>query len=118
MKKFVDCIRKVILTKQSVSCRKTIRRFIRAGEFPERKAARRPSRLDRFRNYLEQRWSEGCHDAPQLWREIQEQGYKGCRGMVANLATGFERLMKRAFGEPYPHSIYGYVAIVNDGDFA
>ena len=69
--------------------RKTIRRFIRAGEFPERKAARRPSRLDRFRNYLEQRWSEGCHNATQLWREIQEQGYKGCRGMVANLVTSF-----------------------------
>jgi transposase len=69
--------------------RKTIRRFLRAGEFPERAVPRRPSRLDRFRKYLEQRWSEGCHNATQLWREIQEQGYKGCRGMVANFVASF-----------------------------
>jgi transposase len=69
--------------------RKTIRRFLRAGEFPERAVPRRPSRLDRFRKYLEQRWSEGCHNATQLWREIQEQGYRGCRGMVANCVASF-----------------------------
>ena len=69
--------------------RKTIRRFLRSGEFPERAVPRRPSRLDRFRKHLEKRWSEGCHNATQLWREIQEQGYKGCRGMVANFVASF-----------------------------
>jgi transposase len=69
--------------------RKTVRRFLRAQEFPERVASKRYSHLDRFRSYLEQRWSEGCHNATQLWREVQEQGYEGCRGMVTNLVTGF-----------------------------
>jgi transposase len=70
--------------------RKTVRRFLRAGQFPERATPKRkPSRLDRFRPYLERRWKEGCHNATQLWREIQGDGYTGGRGMVANLVTSF-----------------------------
>jgi transposase len=70
--------------------RKTVRRFLRAGQFPERATPKRkPSRLDRFRSYLERRWKEGCHNATQLWREIQVDGYTGGRGMVANLVASF-----------------------------
>jgi transposase len=70
--------------------RKTVRRFLRAGEFPQRATPKRkPSRLDRFRPYLETRWKEGCHNATKLWREIQRDGYTGARGMVANLVTSF-----------------------------
>ena len=70
--------------------RKTIRRFLRAGEFPERsRPKRKPSRVDPFRSFLERRWAEGCHNATQLWREIREQGYRGARGMVARLVLSF-----------------------------
>jgi len=41
------------------------------------------SGLDAHLAYLCQRWAEGCHNAQQLWREIQERGYEGSRKMVA-----------------------------------
>jgi transposase len=72
--------------------RKTVRRFLRAGRFPERAVPhRKPARVSAFRDYLEQRWREGCHNATQLWREIQAQGYTGGRGMVASLVSNFRK---------------------------
>jgi transposase len=38
--------------------------------------------LECFLPYLHQRWSEGCRNAQQLWREIKEQGYPGTHRMV------------------------------------
>ncbi len=38
----------------------------------------RPSTLDPFEPYLNQRWDEGCRNAMQLWREVKERGYPGC----------------------------------------
>jgi transposase len=32
---------------------------------------------------LDRRWSEGCRNATQLWRELCEQGFTGSRGPVA-----------------------------------
>lgn len=57
-------------------------RFLRADTFPERVARQRRSGLDKFRSYLEKRWAEGCHNASQLWRELQQQGYAGQRSRV------------------------------------
>jgi transposase len=54
--------------------RKTVRRWLRAGHFPERQVAPRRSSVDRWLSYLEQRWAEGCHNRSQLWREVQAQG--------------------------------------------
>jgi transposase len=68
--------------------KKTVRRFLQAGVFPERaRPRRRPAQLDSFQPYLRQRWSEGCHNATQLWREIKSKGYPGGRGMVAQFIT-------------------------------
>jgi transposase len=57
--------------------RRTVRRWVSASEFPERKHAYRPTMVDQHREYLEQRWKQGCHNAAQLWRELQERGFKG-----------------------------------------
>ncbi|MEU1232317.1 ISL3 family transposase [Streptomyces sp. NPDC005828] len=35
----------------------------------------RPTSLDAFKPYLDQRWQEGCTNAWRLWEEIKEQGY-------------------------------------------
>jgi transposase len=72
--------------------RKTVRRMIRAGQFPERaKPHRGPPGIKRFQEFLISRWAEGCHNATQLWREIQVQGYTGGRStmtkFVATLRT-------------------------------
>jgi transposase len=61
---------------------KTIRRYVRAGAFPEMAARRRSTGVDRWMPYLEQRWAEGCHNAAQLWREIKQQGFRGCQTTI------------------------------------
>lgn len=64
---------------------KTIRRWLRAGHFPERAPKRkRVTRVGPFVAYLQMRWAEGCHNGAQLWREICRQGYTGSRSMVAD----------------------------------
>lgn len=80
--------------------RKTVRRFLRAGRFPERSAPqRRPARVNAFQDYLQQRWNEGCHNATQLWREIQGRGYSGSRSMVAKLVSEFRTSGTQYFRE-------------------
>jgi transposase len=61
---------------------KTIRRYLRTGAFPEMATRRRHTGVDRWMPYLEQRWAEGCHNAAQLWREIKEQGFRGCQTTI------------------------------------
>jgi transposase len=64
---------------------KTIRRWLRMGQFPERKLVTgRRSHVRQFDDYLRQRWNEGCHNATLLFREIRERGYQGSRQMVSN----------------------------------
>lgn len=64
--------------------RKTIRRFLRAGQFPERaKPRRKPPGVNAFKEYLTRRWAEGCHNATKLWHEIKAQGYAGGRSTMA-----------------------------------
>jgi transposase len=68
--------------------RKTIRSFLRAGQFPERATPhRKPPQVNAFADFLNRRWKEGCHNATALWREIQTQGYTGGRSMVAQFVA-------------------------------
>jgi transposase len=57
--------------------RSTVKRFIEAGAFPERANRRYARRTDRFRDYLKQRWSEGCWNAAQLYAEWKARGFGG-----------------------------------------
>ena len=54
--------------------RKTVRDWLRAGQFPERQIPQGHSSVDRWLSYLEKRWAEGCHNRSQLWRELQSHG--------------------------------------------
>ena len=62
--------------------RTTVRRLLKAEEFPERAPRRRRTALAPFRDYLKKRWEEGCHNASQLCRELRKQGYTGQRSRV------------------------------------
>jgi transposase len=65
--------------------RKTIRRWLRAGQFPERKPPTgRRSHVREFHDYLQQRWNDGCHNATRLFEEIRTRGYRGSRQMVSH----------------------------------
>jgi len=73
----------VQIAAQLGSGRKTVRRFLRAGIFPERAGApRRPSMLDPYEPYLRERWAAGCHNSLQRWREIRERGFSGAASLV------------------------------------
>jgi transposase len=77
--------------------RKTIRRWLRRGEFPERKPPhRRPPKVNEFGGDLQQRWNEGCHNATRLYHEIREKGYAGKRAMVARFVAGWRKTGKAA----------------------
>jgi transposase len=75
--------------------RKTIRRWLRRGEFPERKPPHRaPAKVSEFTAYLQQRWRQGCHNASRLYQELRQQGYRGKRGMVARLVAEWRKTGK------------------------
>jgi transposase len=75
--------------------RKTVRRWLRRGQFPERKSPhRRPPKVSEFADYLQQRWNEGCHNATRLYQEIRGKGYKGKRAMVARFVSGWRTTNK------------------------
>ena len=68
--------------------RRTVRRYLAAGSFPEMAQRRpRPSILDPFAPYLRQRWQGGCHNALQLFRELHDQGYAGSRSLLSHWAA-------------------------------
>jgi len=87
--------------------RKTVRRFLRAGEFPERaKPHRPPPGVSKFQEFLERRWTEGCHSATELWHEIQAQGYTGGRStmtrFVATLRTQGTKYFRKTIAPRQP----------------
>lgn len=57
----------------------TVRRFARAQSLDELlvRATNRTSILDEHKPYLHERWSEGCHDIPQLHHELRARGFTG-----------------------------------------
>jgi transposase len=66
------------ISRQTGLGRRTVRRYLRAPAFPERSAPpARPTMLAPYEAYLRTRWTEGCHNAQQLWREIRSRGFAG-----------------------------------------
>ncbi len=63
--------------------RQLVHRFVTAGSFPERApSSRRPSKLDPYLPYLRHGFEQGTHNALQLAREIQAQGFRGSASLV------------------------------------
>ncbi len=82
---------------------KTVGRWLRTAQFPERKPAtgrRRQAAV--FTEYLQKRWNEGCHNATQLYREIRIRGYKGYRSMVGPLVSGWRKAGRRSLKASVP----------------
>ncbi|UQA97641.1 ISL3 family transposase [Streptomyces halobius] len=59
--------------------RRTVRKYARARTWQEvmRRPPRKPSTLDPYRDYLQQRWDEGEHNAMVLHEELRNKGYLG-----------------------------------------
>jgi len=76
--------------------RATVCRYWQHPTFPERKARRGRgcSVLSPYKDYLVQRWNDGCLNARRLFREIQAQGYRGSSNTVAQ----YTRRLRQAPG--------------------
>lgn len=71
--------------------RGTVRKYLRAVDFPEPGARRRLSCLTSFEPYLREQWDAGVQDTARLWRALRTQGYTGAastvRGYLARWRT-------------------------------
>ncbi|WP_206731267.1 hypothetical protein [Streptomyces sp. C] len=61
-----------------LDCRR-VGKYARARTWQEvmRRPPRKPSALDPYLDYLQQRWDEGQHSAEVLHEELQAKGYLG-----------------------------------------
>ena len=85
--------------------RKTILRWQRLGYAPRWLQPKGDSILDPFKLYLGRRWSEGCRNATQLWRELNDLGFRGRPSLVREWATNIRRGKAQApeiSGPPLP----------------
>jgi transposase len=89
------------IARQLRMSRKVVQRFLAAPSFPER-AARppQPTPLTPYHEYLRRRWTEGCHNAAQLLREISQQGYRGKRSSVNDFVAKWRRTEKPPMVSP------------------
>lgn len=72
--------------------RETVRSFLRAETFPEHAPAyRRVGPIEQYKDYLRQRWAEGCFNAAQPYREIKAQGYRGSQAAVKRHLRGWRK---------------------------
>jgi len=90
----------MLLSKEAIARRlsvnrQTVYKYLRLTTAPERRPiSRTVSALTVYEGYLLRRWAEGCRNARQLWREIQQQGYAGAYRNVARI-TGYLRHQER-----------------------
>ena len=62
----------------------TLYKYLAMPEFPQKTVRKHiASILDPYQDYLSQRWREGCRNARQLWRELQQRGYPGTYRQVS-----------------------------------
>ncbi|MDO9713877.1 ISL3 family transposase [Paracraurococcus sp. LOR1-02] len=80
--------------------RKTLRCWLQAGAVPTWHKPRRDSLLDPYRDHLERRWSEGCHNATRLWQELVALGFPGRLAIVSAWATERRRAVQNGSGMP------------------
>jgi transposase len=86
---------------------KTIQRYLYSSSAKARRSRARHL-TDPFQSYLLNRWNEGCHNATQLFREIQQQGYAGRMTMARYVirefrdASGLLPRIRTAKAEPLP----------------
>ena len=75
--------------------RKTVRRWLRAGGAPFWRKPQRAGGLAPYHDHLDRRWTEGCRNAAQLWRELVTIGFVGRPGTVRPM-LGFKSFRSAA----------------------
>ena len=78
------------IVKETGISKRTVQRFLRAEQFPARARRRQSGQMDCYKDYLQQRLEAGCHNAAQLYRELQSQGYGGGYGSVSAMVRSLK----------------------------
>jgi transposase len=87
--------------------RNTVRTYVRAlvvSDATQSAVAPRPRRrrrLDPYLAYLWERWTAGCHNGMQLYRELQTRGYQGGVSILKALIAGWRTRLPAP--PPLPH---------------
>ena len=73
--------------------RNTVLKYLRTSTFPERQGRSDCGRslLDPYKDYLLQRWNNGCCEVLQLFGEIKARGYSGSYDTVARYVRRFRQ---------------------------
>jgi transposase len=79
--------------------RDTVRRYLSAAGFPEITRPGKRSRLDPYKDYLQQRWAEGEHNVKRLLVELEERGYRQGETIVYDYLRTLRQ--QPAWMEPY-----------------
>lgn len=75
------------ISEELAMSRLTVRKYLSLEKPPAPIEHHRVTQIvDPYLTYLEKRWSEGCHNAQQLWRELKAQGFKGSHKPVQRWA--------------------------------
>ena len=85
--------------------RKTVHNWLHLGHAPLWKQPAGDSILDPFKAFLGRRWSEGCRNASQLWRELLALGFCGRSSVVRDWAAGHRGAVSGkngSAGQPLP----------------
>jgi transposase len=81
--------------------RKTVHSWLKLGRAPAWAQPSGDSILDPFKSFLGRRWSEGCRNATQLWRELLTLGFREgssiVRDWAATLFARFAASLRRDF---------------------
>ncbi len=74
--------------------RPTVRYFLEAEQFPERRDSPREPRTSVVAPYLpflRERWLSGCHNGRQLFREAKARGYPGSAAQLERVTTQWRK---------------------------
>jgi transposase len=71
--------------------RRTVRLWISRRALPDRAARCSRRNVDKWADYLHQRWQEGCQNASTLTAELRLMGYKGSYDMVRRCVAGWRQ---------------------------
>lgn len=74
--------------------RPTVRRFLEAEQFPERRTSSRSSSksiVAPYLPFLRERWQAGCHNGRQLFQEAKVRGYGGSRAQLERVTTEWRK---------------------------
>lgn len=77
--------------KQLGLSRKTVGKYVYGDQPYLSKKRKRSSKIESYRTFLWDQWNKGCHNAAQLWRELQQKGYQGSQGSVRHYLASWRQ---------------------------